>query len=143
MRSWHLESLRNSMELLRRDEFVSGTVMENLRLGRSDITVDEIHTALKTVGMLDECLHHSDGLDMMLQVGGSPFSTRQRVALLIARSLVQKPRLLLIDEIFDGLDTQTFRLLTSVVFDPKRPWTVVVATRMSEVRDMCQQRIEL
>jgi ABC-type bacteriocin/lantibiotic exporter with double-glycine peptidase domain len=143
MRSWHLESLRNSMELLRRDEFVAGSVMENLRLGRTDITVDEIHTALKTVGMLDECLHHPDGLDMMLQVGGSPFSTRQRVALLIARALVQKPRLLLIDEIFDGLDTLTFSQLTSVVFDPKRPWTVVVATRMTEVRDMCEQRIEL
>jgi putative ABC transport system ATP-binding protein len=143
MRSWHLESLRNSMELLRRDEFVAGSVMENLRLGRTDITVDEVHTALKTVGMLDECLHHPDGLDMMLQVGGSPFSTRHRVALLIARALVQKPRLLLIDEIFDGLDTHTFRLLTNVVFDPKRPWTVVVATRMSEVRDMCEQRIEL
>lgn len=143
MRSWHLESLRNSMELLRRDEFVSGTVMENLRLGRTDITVDEIHTALKTVDMLDECLHHSNGLDQMLQVGGSPFSTRQRVALLIARALVQKPRLLLIDEIFDGLDERTFQLLTGVVFDEKRPWTVVVATRMSEVRAMCEQRIEL
>lgn len=143
MRSWHLETLRNSMELLRRDEFVVGSVMENLRLGRTDITVDEIHTALKTVGMLDECLHHPDGLERMLKVGGSPFSTRQRVALLIARALVQKPRLLLIDEIFDGLDDHTFCQLTGVVFDRKRPWTVVIATRMNEVREMCEQRIEL
>ena len=143
MRAWHLETLRGDMELLRLNEFVSGTVIENLRLGRSDITLDEIHSALKTVDMLDECLRYSEGLDTQMQVGGSPFSPRQRVSLLVARALVQKPRLLLIDEIFDGLDDESLIKLTRIVFDAQRPWTVVVATRMNELREMCQLWIRL
>lgn len=143
MRAWHLESLRNQMELLRASEFVSGTVIDNLRLGRSDITMDEIHSALKTVGMLDDCLRFPGGLETMLQVGGSPFSPRQRVSLLVARALVQKPRLLLIDEIFDGLDDQSLEKLTDIVFDPQRSWTVVVATRMTEIREKCELWIRL
>lgn len=143
MRAWHLESLRNQMELLRANEFVSGTVIDNLRLGRSDITMDEIHSALKTVGILDDCLRFPGGLETMLQVGGSPFSPRQRVSLLVARALVQKPRLLLIDEIFDGLDNQSLEKLTEIVFDRQRSWTVVVATRMNEIREKCELWIRL
>lgn len=143
MRAWHLESLRNQMELLRANEFVSGTVVDNLRLGRLDITMDEIHSALKTVGILDDCLRFPAGLETTLQVGGSPFSPRQRVSLLVARALVQKPRLLLIDEIFDGLDDQSLEKLTDIVFDRQRTWTVVVATRMSEIREKCELWIRL
>lgn len=143
MRAWHLESLRNQMVLLRANEFVSGTVIDNLRLGRSDITMDEIHSALKIVGVLDDCLRFPEGLDTMLQVGGSPFSPRQRISLLVARALVQKPRLLLIDEIFDGLDDQNLEKLTQIVFDQQRTWTVVVATRMNELREKCELWIRL
>ena len=143
MRAWHLETLRRSMKLLRFNEFVSGSVIDNLRLGRSDITLDEIHFALKTVGLLDDCLKHPDGLETMMQVGGAPFSTRQRVSLLIARALVQKPRLLMIDEILDGLDQENLERLTAIIFDRKRPWTVLIATRMPEVREMCDLWIRL
>lgn len=143
MRAWHLESLRNQMKLLRANEFVSGTVVDNLRLGRADITMDEIHCALKTVDILDDCLRFPEGLETMLQVGGSPFSPRQRVSLLVARALVQKPRLLLIDEIFDGLDEQSLEKLTKIVFDRQRTWTVVVATRKSEIREICELWIRL
>ena len=143
MRAWHLETLRNSMNLLRFDEFVSGTVIDNLRLGRADITLDEIHFALKTVGILDDCLKHPDGLETMMRVGGAPFSTRQRVSLLIARALVQKPRLLMMDEILDGLDKETLERLSEIVFDRARPWTVLIATRMPEIRQMCDLWIRL
>lgn len=143
MRAWHLETLRNSMKLLRFNEFVSASVTENLRLGRADITLDEIHHALKTVGVLDDCLRHPDGLDTMMQVGGAPFSTRQRVGLLIARALVQKPRLLMIDEILDGLDADSLERLSKIIFDRERPWTVLIATRTPEIREMCDLWIRL
>ena len=59
--SWYLESLRETVMLLRRDEIVDATIVENLRLGRIDIGMDEIRAALTRVGLLDELLHLPDG----------------------------------------------------------------------------------
>lgn len=142
-RDWNLVSLRESVQLLRRDEFIDGTLIENLRLGRTDIALEEIRNALDCVGLLDECLNHPDGLNLRLRVGGGPLSTSQRISLLIARALVQKPRLLLIDELFDGLDQSTFQRLSRLVLGRSRAWTVVVATRMQEVLAICDRTVEL
>jgi ABC-type bacteriocin/lantibiotic exporter with double-glycine peptidase domain len=143
VRSWYLESLRESVMLLRRDEIVDGTVIENLRLGRPDVGLDEISRALKAVGLLDVLLNRSGGLQQKLNVGGSPLSGNQRTRLLLARALVQRPKLLLIDEIFDGLDLDSFRQLSSAIFDRSVPWTIVVTTRDHDVRQLCDQMITL
>jgi len=142
-RNWHLESLRSQVQLLRRDEFVDGTIIENLRLGRPDIAMEEVHRALEKVDMLDELLSRPEGLNLRLRVGGAPLSTSQRISLSIARALVQRPRLLLIDELFDGLDDRTLQRLTQLVLAGDLPWTVVVATRMQEVLNCCNRKIEL
>jgi len=142
-RNWHLESLRGQVQLLLRDEFVDGTIVDNLRLGRSDIAMEEVRMALEKVGMLDELLSRPEGLNLRLRIGGSPLSTRERISLSIARALVQKPRLLLIDELFDGLDDNTLQRLTQLVLGGDSPWTVVVATRMQEVIACCNRKIEL
>lgn len=142
-RSWQLERLRESVQLLRRDEFIDGTVIENLRLGRPEIGLDEIRVALEKVGILDDILRHPDGLNLRLRLGGAPLSTSQRICLLFARALVQKPRLLLVDELFDGLDEKTFQRLTRVTLNSDLPWSVIVATRINEAISLCDQVIDL
>lgn len=142
-RSWQLESLRESVQLLRRDEFIYGTVTENLRLGRPEIGMDEIREALEKVGILDDILRHPDGLNLKLQVGGTPLSSSQRICLIFARALVQKPRLLLIDELLDGIDEPTFKRLSSLVLDSNLPWTVMVATRSPDAIALCDWTIDL
>jgi ABC-type bacteriocin/lantibiotic exporter with double-glycine peptidase domain len=142
-RNWHLESLRGQVQLLRRDEFVDGSIVDNLRLGRPDIAMEEVRKALEKVGMLDELLSRPEGLNLRLRVGGSPLSTSQRISLLIARAFVQQPRLLLIDELLDGLDDNTLQRLTQLVLGGHLPWTVVVATRMPEVLAHCNRKIKL
>lgn len=142
-RSYHPESLRESVQILRRDEFIDGTIIENLRLGSVGISLEEIRSALERVGLLDTCLRHPDGLNQRLRVGGAPLSTSQRTSLLVARALVQRPRLLLIDELFDGLDDITFSRLSRLVLSKEEPWTVVVATRMKEVLAICDRTLPL
>jgi ABC-type bacteriocin/lantibiotic exporter with double-glycine peptidase domain len=105
--------------------------------------MEEVRSSLEQVGLLDEILLHPGGLNRRLRVGGAPLSTSQRISLLVARALVQQPRLLLIDELFDGLDEATFRHLTRLVLGKQQAWTVVVATRMHEVIEFCDQAIEL
>ena len=143
LRSWYLEALRESVMLLRRDEIVDASIIENLRLGRVDVGLDEIREALERVGLLDDLLHRPDGLNLRLKVGGAPLSGNQRTRLLFARALVQRPRLLLIDELFDNLDDESFDLLETSILSPSLPWTVILATRDHDVTKLCDQMIEL
>lgn len=143
LRSWYLETLRSRVQLLRRDEIIEASVVENLRLGRLDIGMDEIRNALEKVGLLENLLNRPAGLNLKLKIGGAPLSANQRTRLLFARALVQRPRLLLIDEIFDGLNEESFLTLTNAIFDKSRPWTVILTTRDREVADFCGQIINL
>jgi putative ABC transport system ATP-binding protein len=143
LRSWYLEALRESVMLLRRNEIVDGTIIENLRLGRVDVGLDEIREALERVGLLDVLLHRPEGLNLRLKVSGAPLSGNQRTRLLLARALVQRPRLLLIDELFDSLDDESFKLLETAILDPSLTWTVILATRDHDVTKRCDQVIEL
>ena len=143
LRSWYLEALRERVMLLRRDEIVEGSVVDNLRLGRPDVGMDEVRHALERVGLLDDLLHRPDGLNLRLKPGGAPLSGNQRTRLLLARAWVQRPQLLLLDEILDGLGSDCFEALCDTVFDPELPWTVVVATREEAVAMRCGQRIVL
>jgi putative ABC transport system ATP-binding protein len=143
MRSWHLESLRDRVQLLRRNEIVDENIVENLRLGRVDIGMDEIREALEQVGLLESLLSRPVGLKMTLKIGGAPLSANQRTRLLFARALVQRPRLLLVDELFDGLDEETFGVLTKAILGRDLPWTVVLTTRDREVASFCDQIINL
>ena len=143
LRNWYLEALRESVMLLRRDEIVDATIVENLRLGRNDIGMDEIRAALARVGLLDDLLHRPEGLNLRLKIGGAPLSGNQRTRLLLARALVQRPRLLLIDELLDGLDAASFATLATAILDPALPWTVVLTTRDHDVTLKCDPIIEL
>jgi len=142
-RDWPLDKLRGYILLLRRDEFIDGTIIENLRLGRVDIGVDEVRQALHQVGILDEIMKLPDGLRLRLRVEGAPLSTTQRIRLLFARAIVQSPRLLLIDELFDGLDNTTYEHLSNLVIKGDLPWTVVVSTRMRSMIQKCDWCISL
>lgn len=142
-RNWDLETLRESIQLLRRDEFIEGTIIENLRLGRTEINLDEIKEALEKVGILENILRKKEGLNLQIQVGGSPLSYTQRISLLFARALVQKPRLLLIDELFDGLDRPAFDHLSELILNSVLGCTIVVATRSRELHSQCDRVLNL
>ncbi len=143
VRSWNLERLRAQTLLLRGHDLMDGTVADNIRLGRPDLGYDDVRCALERVGLFEEIMAFPEGLNAPLVSGGLPLSSRQRVRLLVARALAQRPALLLIDELLDGLDSDTFRALSECLFDPSAGWTLLIATRDEEVVRRCQWSIRL
>lgn len=143
LRSWYLEALRDQVALVRPDDIFQGSVVENTRLGNMSITMDEVTAALDRVGLLRELLEMPDGVNTQLITGGLPLSSRQRIRLVLARALVTRPRLLLLDEIFDGLDDASMDELCGIILDDKNPWTVLVATRDAAVLRRCQRVLDL
>ena len=143
LRSWNLEELRKSVLLLRANDIVEGSVAENVRLGRRDVGLEVVQKSLEEVGLFDFVMQFSHGMHTALITGGSLLSSRQRTRLLLARALALSPRLLLIDELFDGLDTDSVEALMRVIFDPQRKWTVLVATRDPGVAERCSQKLTM
>ena len=74
-----------------------------MHLNRPHISAQDVREALAAVGLVDEVLQLPDGLNTMLQTNGAPLSTTQALRLMLARAIVGRPRLLLIDGTLDAL----------------------------------------
>ncbi len=137
LRSWDLEAYRGQVMVLRSQDILTASLLENLRLGRPDITVGQVQAALAEVGLLADLLAMPGGLEMGLVTGGLPLSSRQRNRLLVARALLHRPRLLIIDEFLDGMDPENTTQLADLILAPGRPWTLLLATRDPQLARRC------
>jgi putative ABC transport system ATP-binding protein len=107
------DALRRHVALVRDLEVFEGTVAENVRLGRPDVSVENIRNALASVGLLDDVLRLPRQLDTPLTSSGGLLTTTQLHRLMLARACAGSPRLLLIDGTLDRLpDQQAHDLLT-------------------------------
>ncbi len=143
VRSWDLPSLHAQTMLLREGDLIAGTVADNLRLGLRGVTIAQMQDAIERVGLGEVVRAMPDGIESRLITGGLPLTGRRRIRLLIARAIVARPRLLLVDELLDGLDEATTEQLCSVLMDPAHAWTLIVSTRDLRVAERIGRRIDL
>jgi len=143
LRHWPPAVLRQRVALVRGDEIVEGTIAENVRLARTDISLAEVRQALDQVGLTEAMLELPDGLETRLSFGGRPLSSSQRTRLVLARAIVARPRLLLLDETLEGLDLETVAELERSLFGRDNPWTLVLVTRDPDLVRHCDQVVRL
>jgi ABC-type bacteriocin/lantibiotic exporter with double-glycine peptidase domain len=142
-RSWDLGALHAHTMLLREGDLIAGTIADNLRLGLRGVTIAQMQEAIERVGLGEVVRSMPDGLETRLITGGLPLTGRRRIRLLIARALVARPSLLLVDELLDGLDESTTAQLCEVLKDPAHAWTLIVSTRDLRVAERIGRRIDL
>lgn len=139
LRSLDLEQFRAQVALVRGDEAFEGSIAENVRMGR-DADEAAVRGALIAVGLLDEILALPEGMDTALSPGGLPLSRGQTRRLLLARAIVARPRLLVLDEALDGVDEAARRAVTDAIFAKGAPWTVLLTTHVDEVAALCDRQ---
>ncbi|MCA9208274.1 MAG: ABC transporter ATP-binding protein [Planctomycetales bacterium] len=143
LRELRPDSLREHVAVTRGVEIFHGSVGENVHLNRTELGAEDVRDALKAVGLLDELLQLPEGLNTMLQTGGAPLSASQATRLMLARAIVGRPRLLLIDSTLDSLaDESLAEVLASLTRD-NAPWTLLVATGRRAILDACDRVISL
>lgn len=142
-RHWQLDALRRQVALVREAEIVEGTLLENVRLGRPDISAADVQEALEQVGLMPAVLRLPEGMHTPLHPGGRPLSDSQRIRLCLARVILGSPRLILVDKLLDGLDPGEAAPLLRALFDGPRRWTLVVATRDEDIRRHCDRVFRL
>lgn len=144
LRAMPLEALRRDVALVRGVELFPGTVLDNVRLGRDQLTHADVVRALEDVGMLDELLALPAGLETELHPHGRPLSHRQACRLMIARAIVGRPRLIVLDGALDQIDQRDERhQLASVLFAPDAPWTLVCITERPDLLARCRRVVTL
>lgn len=129
VRELSLRTLREHVALVRGVETIEGTIEDNVRMGRPGVTAEQILSALKEVGLLDEIRDLPVGLLTPLSSTGVPLSAGQTKRLMIARAIVGQPTVLIVDDVLDDLDVEARDVVLSAIVHPKRTWSVVILGR--------------
>ena len=132
-----IESLRRQMGIMTQDTYLfSGTVKDNIRYGRLDAADDEIVAAAKAVHAHDFIMKLSSGYDTKLEERGGGLSNGQKQLLAFARTMVSKPKILVLDEATSSIDTQTELLVQQGIESLLRGRTsFVIAHRLSTIQN--------
>ena len=140
VRDYDLESLRNSVAMvLQKNVLFSGTIKENMRWGDPNATDEEIEEACK-LAQADEFIQKMpDKYDTYIEQGGTNVSGGQRQRLCIARALLKKPKILILDDSTSAVDTKTDALIRQA-FMEKIPDTtrIIISQRVSSIQDSDQ-----
>jgi ABC-type bacteriocin/lantibiotic exporter with double-glycine peptidase domain len=143
LRELRPDSLREHLAVARGIEIFHGTIDENVHLNRPNVRANDVRDALEAVGLLDEILALPGGLNSVLQTNGAPLTQSQSLRLMLARAIVGRPRLLLIDGSLDGLPDEALERVLARLTSDHVPWTLLAATGRSEVVAACDRNVRL
>lgn len=140
VRDYALETLREKIGLVpQRSVLFRGTLRSNMQWGRPDATDDEIFAALKTAQAYDFVEQKGEGLELQVEQEGRNFSGGQKQRLAIARALVRRPEILILDDSASALDFATDAALRKAIKSDTENMTVfLISQRVSTVRNSDQ-----
>ena len=137
VRNYDIKKLRDSVAMvLQKNQLFSGTIKENLRWGNENATDEELIEACK-LAQADEFINSfTDGYDTYIEQGGTNVSGGQKQRLCIARALLKKPKILILDDSTSAVDTKTDAFIRQG-FKKFIPDTtkIIIAQRVASVQD--------
>ena len=137
LREMRKDSLRDHLGVSRAIEIFQGSIAENIHLNRPHLNASDVRDALEAVGLLEELHQLPEGLNTQLQTNGMPLTSSQAFRLMLARAIVGRPRLLLIDGTLDALPDALWPAILQRLTRPKAPWTLLVTTGRPAIAQAC------
>ena len=137
VREYDLKTLRDSVAcVLQKNVLFTGTILENLKWGRDNITLDDARNACKLAQIDEFIMSLPDKYDTYLEEGGVNLSGGQKQRLCIARAILKNPNILILDDSTSAVDTRTDKLIQNA-FLKEIPNTtkIIIAQRINSVMD--------
>ena len=137
VRSYALAALRNSVSVvLQKNVLFSGTILDNLRWGNAEATLEQCREACRCA-CADEFIDQlPDGYETRVEQGGANFSGGQRQRLCIARALLKRPKVLILDDSTSACDTATDAKIRKALREELPAMTkLIIAQRIASVQD--------
>jgi len=137
VKDYDIHTLRNEVSMvLQKNELFSGTIKENLRWGNPDATDEEMIHACRLACAHEFIETFPDGYDTYIEQGGKNVSGGQKQRLCIARALLKKPKILILDDSTSAVDTRTDAMIRKA-FAEEIPGTtkLIIAQRIASVQE--------
>ena len=140
VKDYSLKHLRDGVGMvLQKNVLFSGTIAENLRWGDEDASDEQIRAAARSAQADEFVERFPDGYESGLDQGGTNVSGGQKQRLCIARALLKKPKILILDDSTSAVDTATeARIRSAFTNELKDSTKIIIAQRISSVRDADQ-----
>ena len=137
VRDYDMEALRNQVAVvLQKNVLFSGTIKENLRWGDPNASDEELVRVCKQAQAHEFITAHPEGYDRYIEQGGANVSGGQKQRLCIARALLKKPKILILDDSTSAVDTQTDALIRKAFREELPDVTkLIIAQRVASVQD--------
>lgn len=143
IRQYHMSEVRSAVAVAgQSSDLFSGTVKENLLIGRADATDEELLEVSRMTGVDEFVSNHPRGFDMPVGERGSNLSSGQKQALAIARLLLTKPKIVFLDEPSGAMDLASERhLLAKLSTAFNRDTTLLIATHRFSMLELCDRLV--
>jgi len=126
MRDLNLNSLRDNVaKNVSADDVIDGTILENVSMGKSRVTFQDVSWALDSVGLTDYISKLPDGLMTEMIAGGKNFSVSIATRLILARCIVEHPQMLILNDILHDLEKDEKNKILDFLLDKKNSWTLI------------------
>jgi len=137
VKEYTLQALRSEVSMvLQKNVLFSGTIQENLRWGNEDATLEQIIEACKAAQAHDFVMSFPNGYDTELEQGGVNVSGGQKQRLCIARALLKKPKIIILDDSTSAVDVATDSKIRQAFKEQLQDTTtIIIAQRISSVMD--------
>ena len=137
VKEYDIESLRNEVAcVLQKNVLFSGTIKDNIRWGKENATDEEIERVCKLAQADGFIKEFPNGYDTHIEEGGTNVSGGQKQRLCIARALIKKPKILILDDSTSAVDTKTDSLIRKAFREEIPDVTkIIIAQRISSVED--------
>ena len=137
VREYDLKALRDNVSVvLQKNVLFSGTIASNLRWGDKNATQEEMERACQICQALEIINAKPEGFDSVVEQGGTNFSGGQKQRLCIARAILKKPKIMILDDSTSAVDTKTDKLIRKGLKEDLPEMTkIVIAQRISSIED--------
>ncbi|MCS7004422.1 MAG: ATP-binding cassette domain-containing protein [Cytophagales bacterium] len=142
MRDINVNSLRDNVaKNVSIDDVIDGTLLENVTMGKTRVTFQDVSWALESVGLMDYISKLPDGLLTEMTAGGKNFSSSIAARLILARCIVERPQMLILNDILHDLEREEKNKLLDFLLDKKNPWTLICLSNDSYLFKRCDRII--
>jgi len=121
------------------EDIFDGTILENITLGRSHISIENIRFAVDKSGLTDYILSLPHGLNEPLKKGLVSMPSVLMHKIIFARNIVHKPSLLILEDVFEGIRKEEKDKIMDFLFDPSQTWTLILLSDDVEVMKRCDK----